>query len=189
MARDCYLYSRSPKAHIDNLQVTPNLDAQYRNGQLSVKVNMKGSAVFLFDLIDPQGNQLTRKAINASKVKSKNGGPAVLAHTLKIDVPNAQKWTAETPSLYTLVATVKQGDREIESIPVKVGFRKIEIKDAQLLVNGQPVLIKGANRHEMDPDKGYVMTRERMIEDLTIMKRFNINAVRTCELPRRPHVV
>lgn len=186
VARDCYLYSRSPKAHIDNLQVTPNLDAQYRNGQLSVKVNMKGSAVFLFDLIDPQGNQLTRKAINASKVKSKNGGPAVLAHTLKFDVPNAQKWTAETPNLYTLIATVKQGDREIESIPVKVGFRKIEIKDAQLLVNGQPVLIKGANRHEMDPDKGYVMTRERMIEDLTIMKRFNINAVRTCHYPDDP---
>ena len=143
VARDCYLYSRSPMAHIDNLQITPDLDAQYENGQLSVKVNMKGSAMFVFDLIDPQGNQVTRKVINASKVKSKTGGPAVLKHTLKFDVQNPQKWTAETPNLYTLVATVKQNDKDVESVPVKVGFRKIEIKNAQLLVNGQPVLIKG----------------------------------------------
>ena len=186
VARDCYLYSRSPIAHIDNLQITPDLDARYENGQLSVKVNMKGSAMFVFDLIDPQGNQVSRKVINASKVKSKTGGPAVLKHTLKFDVQNPQKWTAETPHLYTLVATVKQNDKDVESVPVKVGFRKIEIKNAQLLVNGQPVLIKGANRHEMDPDKGYVVSRERMIQDLTLMKRFNINAVRTCHYPDDP---
>ena len=186
VARDCYLYSRPSTAHIDNLQVTPDLDAQYRNGQLSVKVNMKGSAMFVFDLLDPQGNHITRKVINAAKVKSRDGGPAVLKHTLKFDVKDVKKWSAETPDLYTLVATVKHNDRELESIPVKVGFRKVEIKNAQLLVNGQPVLIKGANRHEMDPDKGYVVSRERMIEDLTLMKRFNINAVRTCHYPDDP---
>ena len=186
VARDCYLYSRPTTAHIDNLQVTPDLDAQYRNGQLSVKVNMKGSAMFVFDLLDPQGNHITRKVINAAKVKSRDGGPAVLKHTLKFDVQDVKKWSAETPDLYTLVATVKHNDRELESIPVKVGFRKVEIKNAQLLVNGQPVLIKGANRHEMDPDKGYVVSRERMIEDLTLMKRFNINAVRTCHYPDDP---
>ena len=186
VARDCYLYSRPTTAHIDNLQVTPDLDAQYRNGQLSVKVNMKGSAMFVFDLLDPQGNHITRKVINAAKVKSRDGGPAVLKHTLKFDVKDVKKWSAETPDLYTLVATVKHNDRELEAIPVKVGFRKVEIKNAQLLVNGQPVLIKGANRHEMDPDKGYVVSRERMIEDLTLMKRFNINAVRTCHYPDDP---
>ena len=186
VARDCYLYSRPSTAHIDNLQVTPDLDAQYRNGQLSVKVNMKGSAMFVFDLLDPQGNHITRKVINAAKVKSRDGGPAVLKHTLKFDVKDVKKWSAETPDLYTLVATVKHNDRELEAIPVKVGFRKVEIKNAQLLVNGQPVLIKGANRHEMDPDKGYVVSRERMIEDLTLMKRFNINAVRTCHYPDDP---
>ena len=186
VARDCYLYSRPTTAHIDNLQVTPDLDAQYRNGQLSVKVNMKGSAMFVFDLLDPQGNHITRKVINAAKVKSRDGKPAVLKHTLKFDVQDVKKWSAETPDLYTLVATVKHNDRELESIPVKVGFRKVEIKNAQLLVNGQPVLIKGANRHEMDPDKGYIVSRERMIEDLTLMKRFNINAVRTCHYPDDP---
>ena len=147
---------------------------------------MKGSAMFVFDLLDPQGNHITRKVINAAKVKSRDGGPAVLKHTLKFDVKDVKKWSAETPDLYTLVATVKHNDREMEAIPVKVGFRKVEIKNAQLLVNGQPVLIKGANRHEMDPDKGYVVSRERMIEDLTLMKRFNINAVRTCHYPDDP---
>ena len=186
VGRDCYLYSRPAKAHIDNLQVTPDLDAQYRDGQLSVRASMKGSAMFVFDLIDPQGRQVSRKVINASKVKAKNGGPAVISHTLKFDVKEPQKWTAETPQLYTLVATVQQGGKELESVPVKVGFRKVEIRDAQLLVNGQPVLIKGVNRHEMDPDLGYVMTRERMIEDLKLMKRFNINAVRTCHYPDTP---
>ena len=87
------------------------------------------------------------------------------------------------PNLYCLTATLKNGNDILEVIPVKVGFRKVEIKDAQLLVNGQPVLIKGANRHEMDPDYGYVVSRERMLQDIRIMKQFNINAVRTCHYP------
>ena len=67
-------------------------------------------------------------------------------------------------------------------VPVKVGFRKIELKNAQILVNGQPVLFKGADRHEMDPDGGYVVSRERMIQDIQLMKQFNLNAVRTCTI-------
>lgn len=97
------------------------------------------------------------------------------------------KWTAETPHLYTLVATAKGTDGKVtEAMAVKVGFRKVEIKDSQLLVNGKAIYIKGVNRHEMDPDNGYIMTRERMIEDLKIMKRFNVNAVRTCHYPDDP---
>ena len=187
VARDCYLFSRSKAAHIDNIRITPDLDAQYRDGKLAVNLNMKGNAVFVLDLIDPSGNQVSRKVINASKVKNKNGkSPAVLSHTVYFDVANPLKWTAETPNLYTLVATVRMNDKDVESIPQKVGFRKVEIKDGQLLVNGKAVLIKGADRHEMDPDKGYVVTRERMIQDLEIMKRFNINAVRTCHYPDDP---
>lgn len=78
-------------------------------------------------------------------------------------VANPLKWTAETPNLYTLVATLKDGGKDLEVIPVKVGFRKIELKGGQILVNGQPVLFKGADRHEMDPDGGYVVSRERMV--------------------------
>lgn len=100
--------------------------------------------------------------------------------TALINVENPHKWTAETPYLYTLRATL-QGSSEV--IPVKVGFRKIELKGSQILVNGQPVLFKGANRHEMDPDGGYVISRERMIQDIQVMKQFNLNAVRTCHYP------
>ena len=102
---------------------------------------------------------------------------------IKFEIENPNKWTAETPYLYTLRASVKKGDKVTEVVPVKVGFRKVEIKNAQVLVNGQPVLFKGANRHEMDPDGGYVVSRERMLQDIQIMKKFNINAVRTCHYP------
>ena len=100
-----------------------------------------------------------------------------------IAVSNPLKWTAETPNLYTLVATLKEGNKELEVIPVKVGFRKIELKNSQILVNGQPVLFKGADRHEMDPDGGYVVSRERMLQDIKVMKEYNLNAVRTCHYP------
>ena len=100
-----------------------------------------------------------------------------------MDVSNPEKWTAETPNLYTLTATLKNGSNTLEVIPVKVGFRKIELKGGQILVNGQPVLFKGADRHEMDPDGGYVVSRERMLQDILRMKQLNINAVRTCHYP------
>ena len=187
VARDCYLYSRDATAHIDDLRATPDLDAQYRNGKLSVQLKGKGNAMFVVDLIDPQGNHVSRKVLNTTNVKAKQGKTvAEFNAKLTFDVDNPQKWTAETPSLYTLVATVQQGGRDVESVPVKVGFRKVELKNAQLLVNGQPIYIKGANRHEMDPDHGYVVSRERMIEDIKLMKRFNINAVRTCHYPDDP---
>lgn len=77
----------------------------------------------------------------------------------------------------------ENGSNTLEVIPVKVGFRKIELKGGQILVNGQPVLFKGADRHEMDPDGGYVVSRERMLQDILRMKQLNINAVRTCHYP------
>ncbi len=104
-------------------------------------------------------------------------------HNVSIKINNPLKWTAETPHLYTLITTLKDKDKTLEVIPVKVGFRKIEIKNAQLLVNGQPVLIKGVDRHEMDPDNGYYLSPERMLQDITIMKQHNINAVRTSHYP------
>ena len=108
-------------------------------------------------------------------------GAGKQSSVIRVDNPN--KWTAETPYLYTLRATLKEGNKVTEVVPLKVGFRKIELKNSQLLVNGQPVLFKGADRHEMDPDGGYVVSRERMIQDIQIMKKFNLNAVRTCHYP------
>ena len=188
VARNCFLYSRSKVAHVDDVRVTPDLDTEYKNGSLAVNVKGKGNAKFVIDLIAPSGDIVSRKVLNTTKVKKKAGkAVAEINATVKFDVENPLKWTAETPNLYKVVVTVQQNDKDVESVPVRTGFRKVEIKNRQLLVNGQPVIIKGANRHEMDPDGGYVISRERMIEDIKLMKQFNVNAVRTCHYPDDPY--
>lgn len=171
VGRDCYLYARNKK-RIDDIRVTPDLDAEYKNGTLAVDLTLKGSNNVLLELLDR-----TNKVVASEEVK----GAGKVSATFSIDSP--KKWSAEVPYLYTLRASVKNGEEITEVVPVKVGFRKIEIRDAQVLVNGQPVLFKGADRHELDPDGGYVVSRERMIQDIQIMKKFNINAVRTCHYP------
>lgn len=171
VARDTYLYARNKK-RIDDVRITPDLDEAYLNGSLDIALNLKGNSKVLLELKDAENKTVCEKTVQ--------GSGAVKA-AMQLDNPH--KWTAETPYLYTLFATVLQGEKQTEVVPVKVGFRKVEIKNSQLLVNGQPVLIKGVNRHEMDPDGGYIVTRERMIEDIRIMKQFNVNAVRTSHYP------
>lgn len=202
VARDTYLYSRDKNAHLDDLRLTPDLVNNYQDGTLKVNALMTGRANLSLELFDADGNLVTSGTINAwNETAPKQGG-------ITLNVANPKKWTAETPYLYTLVAKTleapapkakgkqkgKKGKVSTSNptpfspqiITQKVGFRKVELKNAQLLVNGQPVYIKGADRHEMDPDGGYVVSRERMIQDLQIMKRFNINAVRTCHYPDDP---
>ena len=171
VARDCYLYARE-KRRIEDIRVTPDLDADYRNGTLAVDVKLKGKAIVTLRLKDAQGKEV-------SSVTTRG-------ETATLSVENPHKWTAETPYLYTLYAQIGEL-APAEVIPVKVGFRKIELKDAQILVNGQPVLFKGANRHEMDPDGGYAVSRQRMLQDVLTMKQLNINAVRTCHYPDDPY--
>lgn len=171
VGRNCYLYSRNKK-YIQDIRVTPDLDSNYTNGTLNVALNLNGSGTVELNLTDPAGKSVATAQVN------RNGQKSVV-----MDVNNPEKWTAETPNLYTLTATLKNGSNTLEVIPVKVGFRKIELKGGQILVNGQPVLFKGADRHEMDPDGGYVVSRERMLQDILRMKQLNINAVRTCHYP------
>ncbi|NDV66743.1 glycoside hydrolase family 2 TIM barrel-domain containing protein [Bacteroides sp. 224] len=171
VGRDCYLYARN-KTYIQDIRITPDLDAQYKDGSLNIALQLKGSAVVDLELKDCKGN-----TVASTQVK----GSGKLSADMK--VANPAKWTAETPHLYSLTATLKSGNKVLEVIPQKVGLRKIEMKNAQILVNGQPVLFKGANRHEMDPDMGYVISCERMLQDIRVMKEFNINAVRTCHYP------
>ena len=166
VGRDCYLYARNKK-RIQDIRVTPDLDAAYQNGSLSINLDLKGSGKVDLELVDAQGKQVATATANKSGLVTMN-------------VENPKKWSAETPYLYTLRASM-QGSNEV--IPVKVGFRKIELKGDQILVNGKAVLFKGADRHEMDPDGGYVVSPERMLQDIQIMKQFNLNAVRTCHYP------
>lgn len=104
----------------------------------------------------------------------------------KFNIKQPLKWTAETPNLYTLRATLTESGKVLEVIHQNVGFRKIEIKDKQMYVNGQPILVKGVNRHEIDPDGGYVVSVERMVQDIKLAKELNINAIRTSHYPNDP---
>ena len=171
VGRDCYLYTRTTN-HIEDIRITSDLDAQYKDGTLQIAVQMKGKGTVDLKLLDKAGKEVTTAQVKGSGKQ-----------TATMNVSNPEKWTAETPNLYTLVANLQENGKIIESIPIKVGFRKIELKNGQILVNGQAVLFKGADRHEMDPDKGYVVSKERMIQDIKRMKELNINAVRTCHYP------
>lgn len=171
VARDSYLYTRN-STYMHDVKVTPDLTDDYTNGTLDVKLDLTGSALVELELKDKEGN-----VVNNATVK----GSGKLSTQILVEKP--LKWTAETPNLYTLTATLKKGENVLEVIPVKVGFRKVEMKNAQLCVNGKPILIKGVNRHELDPDGGYVISRDRMIQDIQMMKKLNINAVRTCHYP------
>ena len=178
IAREVYLYAR-PQAHIADLFITPDLVNNYQDGTLEVKLNAVGAKgeTVMFSLKDKEGKEV---AAQTAKVGG-NGEVKV-----NFDIKNPLKWTAETPNLYTLYTTLMDGKQVAEVVPQRVGFRKVEIKNAQLLVNGQPVLFKGANRHELDPVTGYVVSMDRMLEDIRVMKELNINAVRTCHYPNDP---
>ena len=105
----------------------------------------------------------------------------------RFEVAAPKQWSAEAPNLYTLTAEALAADGSVtEAAAFRVGFRKVEIRGGQLLVNGKPILIKGVNRHEIEPNTGYYVTREEMVRDIREMKRLNMNAVRTCHYPDTP---
>lgn len=179
-ARENYLYARSKDHRLLDVRVETELKNNYKDGALNITAKLQGNTLAYFGLYDPDGKEV----IVTGTDNVKNG---VAKYQLR--VKNVRKWSAETPNLYTLVVSPIQNGgmySPYEIIQVKVGFRKVEIKNKQLLVNGQPVLLKGANRHEMDPDEGYNVSEQRMIQDIMMMKRLNINAVRTCHYPDDP---
>ncbi|MBR2778513.1 MAG: DUF4981 domain-containing protein, partial [Prevotella sp.] len=164
IAREVYLYA-TPKIHIQDISIGHDLVDD--KGLLSVDAKIAGGKADIeARLYDAEG-QLVAEGLNAV-------------------VEGAKGWTAETPYLYILEIQLKKDGKVLEAVRKKVGFRHVEIKGGQLLVNGQPILIKGADRHELDPDGGYIVSLERMIQDIKIMKQLNINAVRTCHYPDDP---
>ena len=179
-ARENYLYARSKDHRLLDVRVETELKNNYKDGYLNITAKVQGNTLAYFGLYDPDGKEV----IVTGTDNVKNG---VAKYQLR--VKNVRKWSAETPNLYTLVVSpIQNGGMYLpyEIVQVKVGFRKVEIKNKQFLVNGQPVLLKGADRHEMDPDEGYNVSEQRMIQDIMMMKRMNINAVRTCHYPDDP---
>ncbi len=172
VARSSYLYCRDKGNHIDDLRVTASLTDDMHDGTLMIAPFITGKGKMSYKLLDAQGNEVNM----------------VPAGENCWTISNVNPWTAETPHLYSLVATLSPADKKTkgETVTIKIGFRRVEIKNGQLLVNGKAIYIKGANRHELDPDGGYVVSRERMIADIKEMKRMNINAVRTCHYADDP---
>lgn len=174
VARDSYLYTRAPK-HIEDIRLVGGLTDDLKDGTLDVTISMNDALSARVEVMDANGKEVASTVLKGKLAKG------------QLVVPNAKKWTAETPNLYEVVVTLSDKKGVIETIPLRTGFRKVEIKGGNLLVNGQPVLIKGADRHELDPYGGYVISKERMLQDVQEMKKMNINAVRTSHYPNDPY--
>ena len=179
LARDTYISSREKK-RIEDINVVASA-----SGKADVKVEVtKGVTAVDVEILDPSGKSVVSKrlAVNPKSV-SERKLPVVGA---VLEVPSPKLWSAETPWLYTLKVSSNDKKGRTEATSIEIGFRDVKIEGGQLLVNGKPVLIKGANRHEINPYKGYVVSEEDMINDILIMKQLNINAVRTCHYPNDP---
>lgn len=176
ISRDSWLYARDAKCHIEDLNVVADVTRE-GTGVISVLATLEGTAAKRAEVINVKGSgQLAWSLADAE-------GNEVLTSAGNGQINNVRAWSAEDPYLYTLTLTLKKGKDVLQTVRQKVGFRHVEIINAQLTVNYQPVLIKGADRHELDPEGGYVVSEERMLQDIQEMKRMNINAVRTCHYP------
>ena len=179
ISRDVYVYSRE-KNRIEDILVNASASG---DAVLRAEVS-KGVSKVTFDIKDPYGKPVVSRTVAVNKkVCSQRGFPVV---EVAVKVPSVLQWTAETPWLYSLDVASSDKKGVTEKASLDMGFRDVCIRDGQLLVNGKPVLIKGVNRHEMHPYKGYVVTEEDMVRDIRIMKQLNVNAVRTCHYPDDP---
>ena len=171
IARDCYIYARD-KAHIKDVKFTAGLENEYTDGVLDLNVDVtSGVKSIAVTLTDADGKTLFEQSLTPTKGKA----------SLRQSIKSVHCWSAETPYLYKIVVSIPT-----ESAAFNVGFRSVEIKNSQLLVNGMPILVKGANRHEMHPERGYAITYDDMVRDIQLMKQHNLNAVRTCHYPNSP---
>ncbi|NOZ57711.1 MAG: DUF4981 domain-containing protein [Calditrichaeota bacterium] len=191
--RNVYLFA-APTVHIRDFELVPDLDEQYRDATLHVTARIKNygeepaeNVRVEVSLYDPDGQMLGKgPLLSNGTALIAPGGESVLP--MKALVKNPTKWTAETPNLYTAVFHLLDGNgNTLEYLSARIGFRKVEVKNGRLLVNGKPIYIKGVNRHEHDPDTGHYVTVESMVRDIKLMKQFNINTVRTSHYPNDPH--
>ncbi len=179
IARGAYLYTREPR-RLENVRISADskgnvkLHAEFSKGITEVK----------FESVSPDGRAISSHIFTGHFKKTSDGLQCIDAE-YKAE-GKVMPWTAETPSLYTMNVSVSDKKGVCESTSIRYGFRDVRIEGGQLLVNGQPVLIKGVNRHELSPYGGYNVTREEMIRDIKVFKSLNINAVRTCHYPNDP---
>jgi len=187
--RDVFLYS-TPELYVRDFQVKTELDSEYKDALLTVSVDLEnysgqaslGGKVGL-SIKDATGRDVIPE--QAEQVDALPGKSVKVEFEESVKAPVL--WSAENPYLYSLLLTLNDSDGNIlEAVPFKIGIRQVEMRSGQILINNIPVLFKGVNRHEHDPDTGHYITRESMIQDIELMKQHNINAVRTCHYPDVP---
>lgn len=186
--RDVYLY-RTPQIHINDFFVRTDLDQDYRDAILHVQVDLLNyygrdtSTEFQAFLYDADRKQVLPTPIKKTIALNDEQ----VSFDLKTELENPLKWSAEQPNLYTLVLCLyDQAGQLIEAESCRVGFRKFELKDGLMKLNGERIVFKGVNRHEFAADKGRAVTYQDMVADIRLMKQFNINAVRTSHYPNHP---
>lgn len=187
ISRDCYLYTR-PTVHFYDYWAKGDLTNNYLDGDLKLNVqvwnetpNNEQNAQVVAQLFDDNGNQIWKSSKKLNDLQRKFGHTEIQFTT---EIANVKSWSAETPYLYTIqLSLYNAAGKLLEVIRKKTGFRTVEIKNRQMLVNGKPILVKGVNRHEVDPIDWQVISKESMLKDILEMKKMNINAVRTCHYP------
>ncbi|MDQ2752571.1 MAG: DUF4981 domain-containing protein [Bacteroidota bacterium] len=187
--RNVTLWS-SPQEHIRDFFIKTNLDKQFRDAELIVAAKIKNYSTTATKPVAVEvslynGNEKVAGATGKKEVPALQPGEEVIVN-ISFPVSNPQKWTAETPKLYTTVITLNYGKSAIETLSSRTGFRNIEIKDRLFMVNGVPIKLKGVNRHENWPDDGHAITEEQMIRDIVLIKQANCNHVRTCHYSDDP---
>ena len=193
--RDVFIYSQ-PKASVQDFRITSTLDDTYRNGIFRLQIDLKNHRASTanlsvsYELTDKNGKTV---ASEEQPAQVENGKLTTVSFSKEL--PQVATWTSEAPNLYKLYMTVKENGKVSEVIPYNVGFRCIEIKETNqkaangknyvvLLINGQPIKLKGVNIHEHNPETGHYVTEELMRKDFELMKRNNINTVRLCHYPQ-----
>lgn len=191
--RDVYLFS-TPHLHVCDFFALGGLTNDYRDGVLNLKASVHNFGPAASHAATLEARLLESADVNAAvagdatiNIPAVSAGEEIQLHT-QISVPNARRWTAETPELYHLLLLLRDGDGQIlEAESCHVGFRTVEMRNSQICINGRPIKIKGVNRHEHDPDTGKYVTHARMLQDILLMKHNNINAVRTSHYPNDPY--
>ncbi len=183
--RDVYLYAQ-PKTRLLDFEVSTPLDASFKNGLFGMEVTLQNNEdsprnlTVAYRLLDAH-NQIVAQESKTMQVPGCSTAVTDFSTTLK----NVKPWTAETPNLYTLIITNTDAQGNVlEYIPSRIGFRTVEIKNKQLLVNGQPILVKGVNVHEHDAYTGHYISEETLLKDIELWKQLNVNTVRTCHYPQ-----
>ncbi len=190
--RDVFLFS-TPKLHLRNFFISCDFDNEYKNSELKVKTKIRNYSNRLIEnvrleikVLDTQNIPISADPLLSERIFRIEPLDEIKLN-LRVNVDNPDKWSAELPSLYTIIFTLINDSNEIIEIEhCKFGFRKIEIKNSQIYINGCPILFKGVNRHEHDPDYGRAIPYSRMLQDIKILKQYNINAVRTSHYPNDP---